>query len=220
MNKETTFFRIRELGLVAVLRSPSREIALRTVDALVAGGVGGIEITFTTPDAASVVAELARAYGSEILLGVGTLTSPEQVRESCDAGAAFLVSPHCEIGLAKEMTSSGLLTMIGGLTPSEILQARSFGADIIKLFPGSLGGPDYLRALRGPFPDLPIVPTGGIELANIADWFAAGAIAVGVGGSLCPGSWVSAGRFAEISANATRFQEAINRARSPVDKVR
>ncbi len=220
MNKDATLSLVQELGLLAVLRSPSKEVALRTVDALVAGGVRGIEITFTTPDAASVVAELARVYGGQILLGVGTLTSPEQVRESLDAGAVFLVSPHCEIGLAKEMTSSGLLSMIGAFTPSEIMEARSLGADIIKLFPGSLGGPDYLRALRGPFPDLSILPTGGVESANVADWFAAGAIAVGAGGSLCPGSWVNAGRFADISANAARFLEAINQARSLAAKNR
>jgi 2-dehydro-3-deoxyphosphogluconate aldolase/(4S)-4-hydroxy-2-oxoglutarate aldolase len=213
MSKEATLSRIRELGLLAVLRGPSSELTLKMVDALLAGGVTGIEITFTTPGALDVVADLDSRFGDQILLGVGTVTRPIEIQGAKEAGAKFVVSPHCDPLLAEAMVASGLATMIGALTPSEVIEARRLGTDVVKLFPGSLGGPSYLKSLRGPFPDVPFMPTGGVDKDNVADWFAAGAVAVGAGSSLCPGNLAKEGRFSEITAIAEAFVRAVERGR-------
>jgi len=213
MNKEKTLARIRELGLLAVLRGPSPELTLKMVDALVEGGVLGIEITYTTPNAAEVVSSLDQKFGDQILLGMGTLTSPDQPAEAQSAGARFIVSPHCEVELAEAMVDTGLAVMIGAFTPSEVVKAYRLGSDIVKIFPGSLGGPGHIKSLRGPFPHIPAMPTGGVNLENIAQWFAAGAVAVGAGSALCPRAWAEEGRFDEIVDRAKAFTRAVDRAR-------
>ncbi|WP_420645059.1 bifunctional 4-hydroxy-2-oxoglutarate aldolase/2-dehydro-3-deoxy-phosphogluconate aldolase [Candidatus Leptofilum sp.] len=213
MDKEQTLQKIEELGLLAVLRGPSPELTLKMVEALVAGGVLGIEITYTTPNAAAVVKMLDEQFGDQIVLGMGTLTRPEQAAEAKAAGAKFLVSPHTEAELAKAMVATGLPLMMGALTPSEVVQSRRLGSDVVKLFPGSLGGPSYLKGLKGPFPDIPMMPTGGVSKDNVADWFAAGAVAVGAGGQLCPKSLAAAGQFDEITAIAREFVTAVHAAR-------
>jgi len=213
MDKLTIRSQIERLGLLAVLRGPSPELTVAMVDALVAGGVRGIEITYTTPKAEEVVTTLKRQYGSSIVLGMGTLTEPEQVEEALAAGAQFLVSPHCDPILGQRMVASGLLAMIGALTPTEVLQAHRLGADIVKLFPGSLGGPSYMQSLRGPFPQIRMMPTGGVNLSNVAEWFKAGAVAIGVGSELCPAAWAREGRFDEITARAREFVAAVEAAR-------
>ena len=213
MNKEETHARIRELGLLAVLRGPSPELTLKMVDALVEGGVLGIEITYTTPNAAEVVSSLDQKFGDQILLGMGTLTSPDQPAEAKSAGARFIVSPHCEEELAKAMVDTGLTVMIGAFTPSEVVKAYRLGSDIVKIFPGFMGGPGHIKSLRGPFPHIPAMPTGGVNLENIEQWFAAGAVAVGAGSALCPGAWAKEGRFDDITDRARAFARAVERAR-------
>jgi len=213
-NREEVLEKIRRLGVLAVLRGPTPELTIGMVNALVDGGVPGIEITWSTPQAAAVVRRLSEIHGDRILLGMGTVTTAAQVQEAVDAGARFLVSPHGEAGLAEAMRASGLPFMMGALTPSEVMQAVGWGADIVKIFPGSLGGPAYLKALRGPFPEIPMMPTGGVSVDNVADWFAAGAVAVGAGGSLCPATLAAEGRFAEITRLAQDFAAAVNSARA------
>lgn len=213
MNKAETLQKIRELGLLAVIRGPSKELTLEMVAALVAGGVTGIEITYTTPNAAEVVAALAQRFGDEIVLGMGTLTDPAQAAEAAQAGAQFLVSPHTETTLARAMVATGLPVMMGAFTPSEVMASRQLGSDVVKLFPGSLGGPEYMKALKGPFPNIPMMPTGGVDIDNIADWFAAGAVAVGAGSQLCPKNLAVAGKFDEITAIARSFATAVAEAR-------
>jgi len=213
IDKESTLRRVREVGLLAVIRGPSPELTLQMVDALVAGGVLGIEITYSTPNAAEVVKKLDEKFGEKILLGMGTLTETRQVAEAKGAGARFLVSPHLDESLAQAMTSTGLLVMIGALTPTEVMRAHQLGSDIVKLFPGSLGGPAYLKALRGPFPHIPMMPTGGVSQDNIAEWLAAGAVGVGAGSNLCPTALAKEGRFEEITAIAQTFVAALNQAR-------
>jgi len=213
--KEETIQKIKSLGLLAVIRGPSVKVTLSMVDALVAGGVTGIEVTYSTPQAEDVVKSLADRYGDDIVLGMGTLTRPEQAEASRQAGASFLVSPICQVELVKAMVDTGLAVMTGALTPSEVFQAYELGSDIVKIFPGSLTGPSYIKALRGPFPNIPMMPTGGVSLENIGDWFAAGAVAVGAGSELCPKKLVEAGEFNKISENARRFVEAIDKARKP-----
>ena len=211
--KQETLERVKQLGLLAVIRGPSPEVTLQMVDALVAGGVYGIEITYTTPQAASVVQALDEKFGEQILLGMGTLTKPGQVAEARTAGARFIVSPHLEPELAETMVASGLGVMIGALTPSEIVRAYNFGSDVVKVFPGSLGGPAYMKALRGPFPDIPMMPTGGVSPDNLVDWFKAGALAVGAGNKLCPTAWAQEGRFDAITMRASEFVKAVEQAR-------
>jgi 2-dehydro-3-deoxyphosphogluconate aldolase / (4S)-4-hydroxy-2-oxoglutarate aldolase len=209
---DQTLKRLGNLGLLAVVRGESRGATVEVSEALVEGGVLGVEITFTTPEAPRVVRDLNEEYGDRILLGAGTVTTHEQVEKAVEAGATFLVSPGCDPNLLPAMLGTGLLVLPGTLTPSEVMLARGLGAQAVKLFPGSLGGPSYLKALRGPFPDVPFVPTGGVSLENTADWFAAGAFAIGAGGALAPPSLQSRDRD-EVVENARRFAEAVRAAR-------
>lgn len=213
MDKNEILERVKELGLLAVIRGPSPDLTVRMVEALLEGGVLGIEITYSTPNAEEVVKTLAKKFGGSILLGMGTLTQPDQAVSAKAAGAAFLVSPICEKKLVKAMVASGLLTMAGALTPTEVFKAYSMGVDVIKIFPGSLGGPAYVKALKGPFPYIPMMPTGGVNAANAAEWFAAGVVAVGAGSELCPPQLAKEGRFEEISRKAADFVKTIQNSR-------
>lgn len=213
MNKLEMLEKVKELGLLAVIRGPSPELTVKMVEALVAGGVLGIEITYSTPNAEEVVAALAKKFGDSIVLGMGTLTKPEQAQSAKDAGAHFLVSPICEPNLVKGMVDSGLLTMAGALTPTEVFQAYTMGVDVIKIFPGSLGGPAYIKALKGPFPYIPMMPTGGVSAGNVAEWFATGVVAVGAGSELCPPQLAKDGKFDEISKIAADFVKVVKTSR-------
>ena len=213
MDKDEILARIEELGVLAVLRGPSPRLTLKMVEALIDGGVLGIEITYTTPQAEKVVRMLDEAFGDRILLGMGTLTDPAQARAAQDAGARFLVAPHTAPELAAAMKATGLPFMMGALTPTEVYLSRSLGSDVVKVFPGSLGGPKYMKALKGPFPHIPMMPTGGVSKENVSEWFAAGAVAVGAGSNLCPKQLAQEGRFDEITAIAKEFMTAVAAAR-------
>jgi 2-dehydro-3-deoxyphosphogluconate aldolase/(4S)-4-hydroxy-2-oxoglutarate aldolase len=219
MNKQATLDKIRELGVLAVIRGPAPDLTVEMVGALLAGGIRGIEITYTTPNAAEVVRRLDAAFGDDILLGMGTLTDPAQAAEAVAAGARFLVSPMIDDALAAGMVATGLPVMIGALTPTEIFRAHRLGSDVVKLFPGSAVGPDYVKAIHGPFPDIPLMPTGGVSEDNLADWFRAGVFAVGAGSQLSPGKLAKEGRFDEITATAERFAAAVAAARAAVAAV-
>ncbi len=213
MNKAEILEKVKALGVLAVIRGPSPELTVKMVQALIEGGVTGIEITYSTPNAEEVVRALASRFGDEILLGMGTLTKPEQAKCAQDAGARFLVSPVSEPTLVKSMIGTGLLTMAGALTPTEVLQVYNLGTDVVKIFPGSLGGPAYVKALKGPFPYIPMMPTGGVSSANVADWFKAGVVAVGAGSELCPPQLAKEGKFAEITKLAVDFVQVVKAAR-------
>jgi 2-dehydro-3-deoxyphosphogluconate aldolase/(4S)-4-hydroxy-2-oxoglutarate aldolase len=212
MEPDWTLKRVEDLGLLAVVRGESRAAALEVVGALVEGGVLGIEITFTTPEAPRVIRNLDEEYGGSILLGAGTVTTGDQVERAAEAGSTFLVSPGCDPELLAVMHETGILVLPGALTPSEVMLARRLGARAVKLFPGSSGGPSYLKALSGPFPDVPFIPTGGVSLENIAEWFTSGAIAVGAGGALAPASLSGRDR-GEVVENARRFAAAARAAK-------
>jgi 2-dehydro-3-deoxyphosphogluconate aldolase/(4S)-4-hydroxy-2-oxoglutarate aldolase len=213
MNKAEVLERIKALGVLAVIRGPSAELTVKMIEALMAGGVSGIEITYSTPNAEDVARALIKQFGDRILIGMGTLTKPEQSVSAKEAGANFLVSPVCEPTLVKSMIASGLLTMAGALTPTEVLQAYNLGSDVVKVFPGSLGGPAYLKALKAPFPYIPMMPTGGVSAANVGEWFAAGVVAVGAGSELCPPQLAKEGKFDEITKRASDFVQVIKAAR-------
>ncbi len=212
MEPNRSLTRIEDLGLLAVVRGESRVAALEVVGALIEGGVLGIEVTFTTPEAPRVIQDLNEEYGDRILLGAGTVTTREQVEQSAEVGSTFLVSPGCDPELLPAMLGTGLLVLPGVLTPSEAMLARRLGVQAMKLFPGSSGGPSYLKALRGPFPDISFMPTGGVSVENVSDWFAAGALAVGAGGALAPPSLDGRDR-GEVVENARRFVEAVRESR-------
>ena len=218
MDKTQIINTVKELGVLAVIRGPSADLTVKMVEALVAGGVKGIEITYSTPKAEEVVRTLADKFGDSILLGMGTLTEPAQAVSAKAAGAMYLVSPMCDPDLVRAMVASGLPVMAGCLTPTEIYQTYKLGADVIKIFPGSLTGPSYIKAVHGPFPHIPLMPTGGVSAANVKDWFAAGAIAVGAGSELCPPALAKEGKFAEITQNAVLFVKVIQDARQALAK--
>ena len=213
MNKQDVLNRVKELGLLAVIRGPSEDLTVKTIEALVKGGVLGIEVTFTTPNAYAVVERVNAMFGDRIVLGMGTLTEVGQVEGAKARGAQFIVSPMVDEALCQAMVSSGLVTMVGSLTPSEVFLAHKLGADVIKIFPGRLGGPSYIKDLRGPFPDIPFMPTGGVDASNAAEWFKAGVIAVGAGSNLCPKDKILKEEFEDITRIASEFVKVIHEAR-------
>lgn len=204
---------VRAAGVLAVLRAPSADEALRAIDALIAGGVRGIEVTYSTPDAPSVIAKAIAVHGVSAYVGAGTVTTPDEAKAAADAGAAFLVSPGSVPSVIEAMRATGAITMSGALTPTEVMTAVAAGTDVVKIFPASLGGPSFLKALRGPFPSVPLMPTGGVTPDNLPEWFAAGAVAVGAGGDLVPGSAFADGDYAEITRRARLFAEALREVR-------
>ena len=206
---------LRAATVVAVLRAPSAEAGIKATDALVAGGITGIEITYSTPDAAAVIREVRRRHGDAVYLGAGTVLTTEHAHEAAEAGAQFLVSPGTEPVLAGAMLGTGLTVLSGALTPSEVMTALALGIQVVKLFPASLGGPAFLKALRGPFPHVSFVPTGGVNADNLGEWLGAGAVAVGAGGELCSAASMAAGDWDAITAVARRFSAAARQAREP-----
>jgi len=178
-----TIQKISEKKIIAVLRGgDSCEKVIGAVEALVAGGISAIEITYTTRNPLEIIKRLAGR--KEILLGAGTILNLKDARDAVAAGAEFVVSPCLIPEVIAFGIKKNLLMIPGVFTPTEAYQAMNLGAAVLKLFPGSIGGPEQLKALRGPFPGIQVIPTGGVNKENIRDWFAAGALAVGVGGNL------------------------------------
>lgn len=205
--------RARTTGILAVLRASSPELALDASEALIRGGVTGIEVTYSTPDAPAVIRELVARHGEAAYVGAGTVTTPEQAELAAEAGAEFLVSPGTLPALTRAMLDTGRVVMTGAMTPTEVMGALELGVDVVKIFPASLGGPSYLGALRGPFPDAPLMPTGGVKPDNLAAWFAAGAVAVGAGGDLANSASIQAADWADLEQRAVRFTEALRAVR-------
>lgn len=203
---------LKETAILAVVRAPDADSAVKGAAALVAGGVTGLEITYSTPNAAAVIRVLDRRFGDTIYLGAGTVTTSAQAEEAADAGARFLVSPGTVPELSRSMKATGLVVMTGAFTASEIMIATGLGVDVVKIFPAALGGPSYFKSLRGPFPDVAMMPTGGVNPDNLAEWFTVGAVAVGAGSDLCSGADLAAGRFDLVEEKARRFSEALKAA--------
>jgi 2-dehydro-3-deoxyphosphogluconate aldolase / (4S)-4-hydroxy-2-oxoglutarate aldolase len=198
---------LRHRRVVAVLRADSAAAAAAAGRALAAGGVSALEVAFTTPDAPAAVRSLAR--DPDLLVGAGTVLSADQARAAVAAGAAYLVAPNFDPAVADAADALAVPLLAGVLTPTEV--ARAAGrCPLLKLFPASLGGPAYLRALRGPFPNLAFVPTGGVTAENATEWLAAGALAVGAGGDLCPADAIDAGDAGELSRRAAAYAAAVS----------
>lgn len=188
MEREKVITRIKEAGLVAVVRAKTSEEAIGITEACIEGGVAAIELTFTVPGAHRVIETLAQRYGAEeIILGAGTVLDPETARIAMLSGAQYIVSPSFNADTVRMCNRYTIPIMPGVVTPAECIEALSAGADILKIFPGELFGPKIIKALSGPFPYAAFMPTGGVNVDNVGEWIKAGAVAVGAGGSLING---------------------------------
>ncbi|MHB8524928.1 MAG: bifunctional 4-hydroxy-2-oxoglutarate aldolase/2-dehydro-3-deoxy-phosphogluconate aldolase [Candidatus Acidiferrales bacterium] len=206
--------RVAEIGVIPVVRASSPEIACIAADAVAAGGIPIVEITMTVPGAIEVIRDLTRNARNGLLVGAGTVLDVETAERCIEAGAKFLVSPVLDLKTVALAARRGVVMIAGALTPTEILTAWRAGSDFVKVFPcGSLGGPAYLRALRGPLPQVPLVPTGGVSLETAGDFIRAGAAALGVGNELLQPEAPGGGMSTAISRTAARFAAIVREAR-------
>jgi 2-dehydro-3-deoxyphosphogluconate aldolase/(4S)-4-hydroxy-2-oxoglutarate aldolase len=216
MTSEQVGRRIREIGIIPVVRASSAREAIMAVEAVTAGGIPIAELTMTVPGAIGVIADLVRTMGKNTIVGAGTVLDAETARRCLDAGAEFIVSPGFDLETVCFVKGQDKLVMAGALTPTEVITAWKAGSDFVKIFPcGNLGGPKYIRALKGPLPQVPMVPTGGVTLETAADFIRAGADALGIGGELVSPAVLKSGDGSEITRTARQFLDAIAEAKRP-----
>jgi 2-dehydro-3-deoxyphosphogluconate aldolase / (4S)-4-hydroxy-2-oxoglutarate aldolase len=215
MDSRALVDRLKQIAVVPIIRTADWGLAIRAVEAVIAGGIPCVEITMTVDGAIKALEAVADRYGDRIILGAGTVLDPETARACMLAGAQFFVTPSLNtrtIEMAKRYSKP---IFPGALTPTEILTAWEAGADGVKVFPCSaLGGAKYIKALKGPFPQIELVPTGGVNLQTITEFLEAGASAVGVGGELIDQSSCASGNYAEITRRAQQFRDAVQAARA------
>ena len=215
MTREEVLQQIRKVALVPVLRATSAELAIKAAAAIEAGGVSLLEVTMTVPGAIDVISAVIRSSQGRVVVGAGTVLDSETARACIIAGAQFVVSPALNLGTIEVCRRYSIAVIPGALTPTEIVTAWEAGADIVKVFPcGSLGGPKYLAALKGPLPQIELIPTGGVSLSNAADFLAAGACALGVGSDLVDSSALAKGNLDVITENASKYAAVVQQARS------
>lgn len=213
MGRDATMRRILDGGIVAVVRAESGESLLKVVQALAEGGVSAAEVTFTVPDAIDVIREVRREVGDAVVLGAGTVLDTETARAALLAGAEYIVSPTLNLDVIRLCRRYDRAVMPGAFTPTEILTAWENGADVVKVFPADVGGPGYLKAIRGPLPQIRLMPTGGVDLNTAPSFLQAGACCLGVGSSLVDPRAIAAGDFARIRDLATQYAAIIRRHR-------
>ncbi len=205
---------LREVGIIPIIRAPSADAVMPVAEALLQAGLPVVEITLTVPNAIDAISAVAKRFSGKVLVGAGTVTDAETARRAVEAGAGFIVTPCLVPEVIEAAHRANVAVLPGALTPTEVFEAFRLGGDMVKLFPAqSVGGAAYLRALRGPFPNIPLVPTGGVTLDNIAELFKAGAAAVGVGTELISKDALARRDYAAIGALAKQFVEAVRRAR-------
>jgi 2-dehydro-3-deoxyphosphogluconate aldolase/(4S)-4-hydroxy-2-oxoglutarate aldolase len=215
MSRAEICARVEAAGLVPVIRAPSPELAIRAVDALLAGGISVFEITMTVPDALRVIRTLRDRFTGRALVGAGTVLSAEDARACLDAGAEFVVSPGLDIETIRAVHDANVPMMPGALTPTEVISAWKARADLVKIFPCSaLGGAKYLKALKGPLPQIKMMPTGGVSAATAADYLAAGAAALGVGSELVDVAALKEGSDAVLTERARELADVVAKVRS------
>lgn len=207
MKKHDVLKRIEEVGVVAVVRAENSQEAKRIALACMEGGIDAIEMTFTVPGAHKVIEELTEEFGDTLLVGAGTVLDSETARIAILAGAKYIVSPGFNLETAKLCNRYQIPYMPGCMTINEIIRAMEAGADIIKVFPGSAFGPDFIKAVKGPLPQAPLMPTGGVSLDNVDQWIKNGCVAVGVGGNLTKGT------SQEMTETAKKFVNKVKKAR-------
>jgi 2-dehydro-3-deoxyphosphogluconate aldolase/(4S)-4-hydroxy-2-oxoglutarate aldolase len=215
MDKQQVRDRIIEIGIVPVVRASSPREAHMAAEAVCEGGIPIVEITMTVPGAVEVIRELARDSASTVLIGAGTVLNAEAARRCLDAGAQFLVSPGLNLQTVELAVREGKLIMAGALTPTEVMAAWEAGADFVKIFPcGQVGGAKYIKALKGPFPQVQLVPTGGVNLTNAAEFIEAGVAALGVGGECVQAEALKANKPEIIVENARKFLAIVQQTRA------
>ena len=213
MSREADLQRVLDGGVVAIIRAASGEQLVGVAEALYAGGIEVIEVTFTVPGVLEIISAVRDALGEKILLGAGTVLDSESARAAMLAGAEFIVCPTVNLDVIRICHRYDKLVMPGALTPTEVVTAWEAGADIVKLFPADVGGPGYLKALLGPLPQVKLLPTGGVNLETIGDFFAAGACAVGLGSGLVEKQAVAEGDMERIRVQAEAYVAAARAAR-------
>ena len=213
--KSEVIQKIRDVGLIPVVRATSAGEAMRAIDAIREGGISVLEITMTVPGAVKVIEEVANRYGNDALVGAGTVLDPETATACISSGARFVVSPALNLDTIACCRQRDIVVMPGALTPTEVVQAWNAGADFVKVFPaGAVGGPSYLKALKAPLPHIELVPTGGVSLKTAADFIRAGAAALGVGADLVDINAIREGQSALITERAKQFIEIVREARA------
>lgn len=208
-----TVRRIEACGIVAVIRLQDGSRLRAVVDALAAGGITALEVTMTVPRAIALIGEIAPSLPPGFLIGAGTVVDAETARAAIGAGARFIVGPVFRPAVIEAAHAGGAAAMPGCFSPTEILAAWDAGADLVKVFPATALGPAYFKDLRGPLPQVRLMPTGGVSLENAGDWIRAGAAAIGVGGALVDPALVAAGNYGGITERARRFIERVRTAR-------
>ena len=216
MSRDTDLRRVTDCGLVAVVRFPEPGPLVDAIRALAAGGVTVAEVTFTVPNALDVIREVRRALGDAVLLGAGTVLDAETARAAILAGAEFLVSPTVSLSVIRTARRYGKLVMPGAYTPTEILAAWEAGADVVKVFPADSLGPAFFRAMRGPLPQVKLMPTGGVDLTTAGEFLKAGAVCLGVGGQLVDAKMIAARDWPGLTALAARYVAAVRAARAVI----
>ncbi len=215
MDKQKVRERILEIGIVPVVRAASAGEACIAAEAVCQGGIPIVEITMTVPGAVELIRELVKNCGSEILIGAGTVLNADAARRCIEAGAEFLVSPGLNLQTVTFAAGEGKLIMAGALTPTEVMAAWDAGADFIKIFPcGQVGGAKYIKALKGPFPQIPFIPTGGVNLNTAAEFLEAGSVALGIGGELVQADALKANKPEIIVENARKFLAIVQHTRA------
>jgi 2-dehydro-3-deoxyphosphogluconate aldolase / (4S)-4-hydroxy-2-oxoglutarate aldolase len=214
MKKSETLNIIRETGVIAIMRAKSSDQLMAAADAIKRGGVRAIEVTMTTPGALSVIAEAKARYGSDVTFGAGTVLDSESGRAAILAGADFIVGPTLNLGLITLCNRYGIPVMPGCYTPTEILTGWEAGADLIKLFPASVGGPDLIKAILAPLPQVQIIPVGGVDLNTAAEFIRKGAVALGVGSDLVNQKLLDTGDMEELTRRAAAYIEQVKKGRS------
>jgi 2-dehydro-3-deoxyphosphogluconate aldolase / (4S)-4-hydroxy-2-oxoglutarate aldolase len=215
MDKQRVRERIVEIGIVPVVRAASPRDARMAADAVCEGGIPIVEITMTVPGAVDVIRELTKSGSGDVLVGAGTVLNVDAARRCLDAGAQFLVSPGLNLEVVKLAGTEGKLMMAGALTPTEVITAWEAGSDFVKVFPcGQVGGAKYIKALKGPLPQVPLVPTGGVSLSTAAEFIEAGAAALGVGGECVQAEALKSGKPEIIVENARKFLAVVKEARA------
>jgi 2-dehydro-3-deoxyphosphogluconate aldolase/(4S)-4-hydroxy-2-oxoglutarate aldolase len=219
MNKETVLSSMRDIGIVPVVRTPSAESAIKSIEAIYAGGIRAAEITMTVPGAVKALEAVADRFGDKIVLGAGTVLDPETARICMLAGAEFFVTPALNLKTIEMAKRYSKVICPGALTPTEVLTAWEAGADIVKIFPcGNVGGPKYIKALKGPFPHIEMIPTGGVNLETAGEFLKAGACAVAVGGELVDAKTIAEGKYEVFEQRARQYLEVIAKARQEMKR--
>lgn len=213
MTRDQVLSFIKETAIVPVVRAASAAEALRAIEATYRGGIRAAEITMTVPGALRLLEQCAEQFGEKLVIGAGTVLDPETARSCILAGAQFLVTPSLRVATIEMARRYGKAIVPGALTPTEVLTAWESGADIVKVFP-CLAGPAYIKALKGPFPQIDMIPTGGVNLKTAGEFLKAGACAVAVGGELMDAKSIAEGRFDRIEEKAREYVEAVAAAKA------